>query len=220
MISAVDTNFIFEQNSETVTAENVWSRLYENAIEILAKAGDDHTFESASCEQTATIIKNIVRFSEQTVFIYVHEFDPEVSDRIPGLLDVFKNYLEKEGTELWIAVEKKASTAEELVDEIGIFKLARAYNGRFKVKLASNAFKESLKQIKDELKIAQDFYFAVGDKKAFQIMTIAGEYKGYGSFNNKNVAEKLHSSFCEHFLPCEEYFTKMVLREVFESAAS
>lgn len=197
-----------DQIIETPDTELKWSGLYEKAIEILAKADADHTFESVTCEQSAVIIKNIIRFSKKSVFIYVNELSIEVSGRIPGLLNVIRDFLEIPESQLYIAVNG-SQTEKRSIDEIGILKLCQLYPDKFRIKIASESFKNSFQEIKEELSIEQEIYFAVGDMKSFQIMTVGEQYKGYGSFNNKNVSEKLYKTFMENFQKCNEnYFSQ------------
>ena len=202
MVTETEENNVIEFKSKT---DSAWQRLSEDSIELLAKAQDTQIIMSNNCEKIFAVIKNIIKYSDQSVFIFVKELNAEVTGKVPNLLEDIRDFLDKKDSKLFIAVENEPKP-QTTYDEIGIYSLGMYYPDKFKIKLVNDQLKFAVDSFKKEYNIEGDFYFAVGDNRSYQIIMINDEIRGYGSFNNRNVGAMLTKLF-ENFSSGSDYFT-------------
>lgn len=166
---------------------------YRDAVKYYASTKDKQVFDNKGSEHAANVIENIIKYSNECVYIYSGFLDKEVADEKNLIKEV--TLAIKNNKKIYLFLERLPEDNEE---SIFYKKLNEAShnNNNVTIKIATEDFENELSQT---FKSATPLHFAVNDNNAFRVEIDKELFKAKCSFNYPKYTSILIKIFTNHF---------------------
>ncbi len=180
---------------------------YSEALDGLAKNNSTDIFPNRDSEHAAIAIAKILKYSNEKVIVFDDDLKGDIvnNSTVESFRSSVIDFLSRKGKLQVVISDKSPYDDEEL--RLFLEVLIDVFPQQVSVKLASSSFKTSMKEIYGE-----KINFVIGDTNKFRLEKYGNNNpnnktrEAKGSFNNKEITNKLLSIFNTNYSSCKDYF--------------
>lgn len=167
---------------------------YRKSIDLLASTQNTFVFDGEGAEKAAIVIASIFKHAQSTVRIYAKDMNGEISGYSIYLDSLFKFLNTRKNLEVLLDSPDHFLHLNKRLQHL----IQSFYpQGNVEFRIASEAFKESLRSIATDGQTL--YHFVVGDEKMLRIELDSNVRSFICSFNNPRMARPLVRVFDQHF---------------------